>query len=172
MRRTSRPRADTPPPRLVVPTPNPQELPVTPTGPNRRQMLCGLAVAVAAPGVLAACSSPGEYQGSAASSTTTTGATGGGSVPLAQVPVGGGVIVTAAERPLLVVQPTAGTVKAFDASCPHAGTTVDPPQGGVITCPNHFSQFDAATGALRKGPAATGLTEVPARVVDGVVQVA
>jgi cytochrome b6-f complex iron-sulfur subunit len=144
---------------------------VTPTGPSRRQMLCGLAVAVAAPGVLAACSSPGEYQGSAASSTTTTGATGGGSIPLAQVPVGGGVIVTAAERPILVVQPTAGTVKAFDASCPHQGTTVDPPQAGVITCPNHFSQFDAATGAQRKGPATTGLTEVPTRVVDGVVQV-
>lgn len=145
---------------------------MSPTGPNRRQMLCGLAVAVAAPGVLAACSSPGEYQGAGASSTTTTGASGGGSIPLAQVPVGGGVIVTAGRRSILVVQPAAGTVKAFNASCPHAGTTVDPPEGGVITCPNHFSQFDAATGALRKGPAKNGLTEVPVRVADGVVQVA
>ncbi len=146
---------------------------MSPTGPSRRQMLCGLAAAVAAPGVLAACSSPGEYQpGPSGSATTTAAAAAGASVPLAQVPVGGGVIVTAGRRPILVVQPAAGTIKAFKAACPHAGTTVDPPQGGVITCPNHFSQFDAATGALRKGPATTGLTEVPARVVDGVVQVA
>jgi cytochrome b6-f complex iron-sulfur subunit len=91
-------------------------------------------------------------------------------VPLAQVPVGGGVILDRDAGPVLVVRPTAGTVKAFDATCPHAGTTVDPPQGGTITCPNHFSQFDAATGALRKGPASRGLAEVPVRVVDGVVR--
>ncbi|WP_433788015.1 Rieske (2Fe-2S) protein [Actinomycetospora sp. CA-101289] len=144
----------------------------TTTGPNRRTVLCGLAAALAAPAALAACSSPGEFQPGAPTTTAAPPAPGGGSgVPLAQVPVGGGTILTVGERPILVVQPTAGTVKAFDASCPHQGTTVDPPQAGVITCPNHFSQFDAATGAVRKGPADTGLVEVPARVVDGVVQV-
>jgi cytochrome b6-f complex iron-sulfur subunit len=142
----------------------------TTTGPSRRTVLCGLAVALAAPGALAACSSAGGQPGTP--TTTPAPAPGGaGGVPLAQVPVGGGTILTVGERPVLVVQPTAGTVKAFDASCPHQGTTVDPPQGGVITCPNHLSQFDAATGAVRQGPADTGLTEVPARVVDGVVQV-
>lgn len=141
----------------------------TTTGPSRRTVLCGLAAALAAPGALAACSSAGELQ--AGIPTTTPAPAPGGGVPLAQIPVGGGRVVTAGERPVLVVQPTAGTVKAFDATCPHQGTPVDPPQGGVITCPNHFSQFDAATGAVRKGPAETGLTEVPARVVDGVVQV-
>ncbi|HSK57732.1 MAG TPA: Rieske (2Fe-2S) protein [Actinomycetospora sp.] len=141
----------------------------TTTGPSRRTVLCGLAVALAAPGALAACSSAGEFQ--PGTPTTTSAAGGGAGVPLAEVPVGGGTILTVGERTVLVVQPTAGTVKAFDASCPHQGTTVDPPQGGVITCPNHLSQFDAATGAVRKGPADTGLTEVPARVVDGVVQV-
>ena len=143
----------------------------TTTGPNRRTVLCGLAAAFAAPGALAACSSdPGEFQ----PGTPTQAApqpTAGGGTPLAQVPVGGGTIVTKGEQTILLVQPTAGTVKGFDASCPHQGTTVDPPQNGVITCPNHFSQFDGATGALRKGPAATGLTEVPVRVVDGSVQV-
>jgi cytochrome b6-f complex iron-sulfur subunit len=143
----------------------------TTTGPNRRTVLCGLAAALAAPGALAACSSdPGEFQ----PGTPTQAApqpTAGGGTPLAQVPVGGGTIVTKGEQTILLVQPTAGTVKGFDASCPHQGTTVDPPQNGVITCPNHFSQFDGATGALRKGPAATGLTEVPVRVVDGSVQV-
>jgi cytochrome b6-f complex iron-sulfur subunit len=143
----------------------------TTTGPNRRAVLCGLAAALAAPGALAACSSDaGEFQ----PGTPTQAApqpTAGGGTPLAQVPVGGGTIVTKGEQTILLVQPTAGTVKGFDASCPHQGTTVDPPQNGVITCPNHFSQFDGATGALRKGPAATGLTEVPVRVVDGSVQV-
>ena len=133
--------------------------------PNRRQVLCGLAVALIAPGALAACSS----------SSTPTGSTPqapGGSVPLAQVPVGGGTIITGASGPVLVVQPTAGTVKAFNASCPHQGTTVDPPQGGTIICPNHFSQFDASTGALKRGPAQTGLEEVAASVVNGNVQLA
>ncbi|MDF2977943.1 MAG: hypothetical protein K0S40_2671 [Actinomycetospora sp.] len=143
----------------------------TTTGPSRRTVLCGLAAALAAPGALAACSSAGEFQPGTPTTTPAPAPGGGSGVPLAQVPVGGGTIVTFGERPVLVVQPTAGAVKAFDASCPHRGTPVDPPQGGVITCPNHFSQFDAATGAVRKGPADTGLTEVPARVVDGVVQV-
>ena len=133
-------------------------------------MICGLAAVLAAPGVLAACSSgDGEYEG--AQSTTTTDVPAGASVPLAQVPVGGGTLVRTDGDPVLVVQPTPGTVKAFDAKCPHQGTTVDPPQGGVITCPNHFSQFDAATGALRRGPAQTGLTEVPVRVPGDTVQV-
>ena len=143
-----------------------------PTAPSRRTLLCGATAtlaALAAPGALAACSSePGEYEPGA---TTTTTAPPGGGTPLSQIPVGGGTIVTVGERPILLVQPTAGTVRAFDASCPHRGTTVDPPQNGVITCPNHFSQFDAATGALRKGPADRGLTEVPAVVANGTVRV-
>lgn len=137
-----------------------------PTAPTRRTVLCGFAAALAAPGLLAACSVGG---GAAAPAATPTPG-GGSGVPLAQVPLGGGTIVTVGDRPILVVQPTAGTVRAFDATCPHQGTIVDPPQGGVITCPNHFSQFDAATGALRRGPATRGLTEVPARVVGGTVQ--
>lgn len=144
----------------------------TTTGPNRRTVLCGLAAALAAPGALAACSSsPGEFQPGTPTQAAPQSPAAAGGTPLAQVPVGGGTIVTKGEQTILLVQPTAGTVKGFDASCPHQGTTVDPPQNGVITCPNHFSQFDAATGALRKGPADQGLTEVPVRVVDGSVQV-
>ena len=155
---------------------------MSPTGPSRRQVLCGLAVALAAPGALAACSSggggapaptaaPSTPGAPPAPTTTTTTAGSAPGVPLDRVPVGGGTVVTVGERSVLLVQPTAGTVKAFDATCPHQGATVAPPEGGVITCPAHFSQFEVATGAVRKGPADTGLTEVPARVVDGVVQV-
>ena len=141
----------------------------TTTGPNRRTILCGLAAALAAPGALAACSSDaGEFQPGTPSATPAPAARPAGAArrwPRSRSAAGRSS--RRASRPILLVQPTAGTVKGFDASCPHQGTTVDPPQDGVITCPNHFSQFDAATGALRKGPAATGLTEVPVRVVDG-----
>lgn len=125
---------------------------------TRRRVLCGLAAALAAPGaasVLAACGS----------GTTTPAET-----PLAEIPVGGGTLVQGATGPVLLVQPTAGVVRAYDAHCPHQGTAVDPPVNGVVTCPNHFSQFDAATGALRRGPARTGLTPVASTVVNGVVR--
>ena len=90
---------------------------------------------------------------------------------MAQVPVGGGALVRGSQTAVLVVQPSPGVFRGYDASCPHQGTVVDPPVDGVITCPNHFSQFDAATGALRKGPANRGLTEVPVSVVGDTVRV-
>jgi len=40
--------------------------------------------------------------------------------------------------------------------CTHAGCTVDF-QSGVIACPCHGSEFDANTGAVLRGPAATPL---------------
>ncbi|MEJ2887358.1 Rieske (2Fe-2S) protein [Actinomycetospora aeridis] len=139
----------------------------TTTGPSRRTVLCGLAVALGAPAALAACSSGGAPAAAPASPEPTAA----GGTPVARIPVGGGTVTTVGDRTILLVQPTAGQFKGFDASCPHQGTTVDPPENGVITCPNHFSQFDAATGAVRKGPAETGLTEVPVSVANGTVQV-
>lgn len=124
--------------------------------PTRRQVLCGLAAALAAPGVLAACSSAPA---------------GPASTPLADIPVGGGRVVRGSTGAVLLVQPTAGTVRGFDARCPHQGTAVDAPVDGVVVCPNHDSRFDAATGAVEKGPATRGLTEVPVSVVGDAVQV-
>ena len=48
--------------------------------------------------------------------------------------------------------------------CPHAGVTVDAPEGGTITCPGHGSIFDATTGDMKKGPATSGLTKVAVEV--------
>jgi Rieske Fe-S protein len=83
------------------------------------------------------------------------------------VPQGGGLVV---DQPgggkLLLVRSSASDVKAFNAACTHQGTTVDVPKNGTITCPNHGSQFDAATGALKKGPATRGLSAVSVKV-DG-----
>ena len=88
------------------------------------------------------------------------------------MPVGSGVVVSGASGPVLITQPTAGTVKAYSAVCPHQGATINPPQGATIRCPRHGSEFSATTGALEKGPAKRGLTEVPTRVVDGNVVLA
>ncbi len=81
--------------------------------------------------------------------------------PAASVPEGSGVLVDMpGNAQLLVVQPRPGEFRAFNPSCPHVGSLVNPPAGGVITCPLHGSTFDPSTGAVRKGPATSGLTEV------------
>ncbi|HEV2780818.1 MAG TPA: Rieske (2Fe-2S) protein [Actinophytocola sp.] len=153
--------------------------PTTDQARPRRDVLCGLVVALLAPGALtAACGGSGSG-GGGGSTPTGGGGTGGGGAggqalaAVADVPEGGGLVV---DKPgggkLLLVRPDADTVKAFNAACPHQGTTVDPPQGGTITCPNHGSQFDGATGAVKKGPAETDLAEVQVKVEGGSVVLA
>jgi Rieske Fe-S protein len=44
------------------------------------------------------------------------------------------------------------------------GAIVNVPQGGVITCPAHGSQFNPGTGAVEQGPASTGLTPVAVKI--------
>ena len=146
-------------------------------GLTRRRALCGLVVALAAPGVLAACSSSESTGGGTAApapsgAPSPTGTPAPAGTPVSSIPVGSGTVVDGPNGPVLLVQPTAGVIKAYNASCPHQGTTVDPPEGGTITCPNHGSQFDATSGALKKGPAETGLTPISTRVVNGQVQFA
>ncbi|WP_199444189.1 Rieske (2Fe-2S) protein [Umezawaea beigongshangensis] len=145
------------------------------TQPNRRSVLCGLAAAVAVPGgLLVACGdsgSTGAARTSAAGGTSAAAPTGGGAasglVALADVPVGGGVVVDGPSGDKLVVTRVSDTeVKAFDASCTHQGVLVGEPAGGTISCPAHGSQFDATSGGVKKGPATKPLTEVPV-AVDG-----
>jgi cytochrome b6-f complex iron-sulfur subunit len=155
------------------------------TGPveiPRRNVVCGmLALGVLGTGVLAGCGGDEEAPSSADSTTaagdassapapsasqTSGTATGGKALAqLADVPVGGGVVVVASSGSRVVLtQPTAGTVKAFQAACTHQGTTVRAPQNGVITCPNHGSQFNASDGAVRRGPAKEPLPAVTVKV--------
>ena len=83
--------------------------------------------------------------------------------PASDVPVGQAASFTdpSSGDPSIVIQPKAGTFVAFDAVCPHAGCPVgyDAAQK-VLVCPCHGSQFNAATGAVEVGPAATGLTKL------------
>jgi thiosulfate dehydrogenase (quinone) large subunit len=58
--------------------------------------------------------------------------------------------------PDIVVHESSGRYSAHSAVCTHAGCTVGY-SGGQLVCPCHGSIFDAATGAVIQGPAATPL---------------
>ena len=91
--------------------------------------------------------------------------------PAKDVPVGGAASFTdpGSGDPSIVIQATAGKFVAFDAVCPHAGCTVGyDNSAGLLVCPCHGSQFNAATGAVESGPAPTGLNPITiARGGDG-----
>ncbi len=72
----------------------------------------------------------------------------------------------ASGAPIVVSQPTAGTVVAFSAICTHMGCTVAP-AGARFACPCHGSMYDAATGAVLKGPAPQPLAKVAVHVDGG-----
>jgi thiosulfate dehydrogenase (quinone) large subunit len=83
--------------------------------------------------------------------------------PAADVPVGQAASFQdpATGDPSIVIQPRSGQFVAFDAVCPHAGCTVGyDPTSKMIICPCHGSQFNASTGAVEVGPAATGLKRI------------
>ena len=106
------------------------------------------ATAAATPGHSAAAATPGK---------TPPGTAVG---PASDVPVGQAASFQdpATGDPAIVIRPSSGTFLAFDAVCPHAGCTVGyDPSAKVIICPCHGSQFNASTGAVEVGPAASGL---------------
>lgn len=129
---------------------------------TRRAVLaggCGAACAVA----LTACTGYGAGGPAAAPAPAPVPATGraGAAAPalaaVADVPVGGGVVLAA--QGLVVTQPEAGTFKAFSATCTHQGCAVTEVTGGTINCPCHGSRFAVADGAPTAGPAKKPLPE-------------
>jgi len=151
----------------VEPT-TPTNTPATGTR-SRRDVLCGLMVALVAPGALVAACSDG---GSSSSGTTTTGGgstpAGGGSAQglaaVADIPDGSGLIIDNPAGGKILLARTGEEVKAYDAACTHMGTIVGAPKDGVATCPNHGSEFDTASGAVKKGPATQPLPTIDVKV--------
>lgn len=155
--------------------------PAVSTEVGRRVVLLG-AGAVGVAGVLAACGGgddPGAATDTAspeASPSTPAGSpaqppsaapseTGSGGTPLAataDIPVGGGLVVSAEQ--VVVTQPAAGEFKAFTSICTHQGCEVSRVESGVISCPCHGSQYSAADGSVSRGPAAAPLAEVAVTV--------
>ena len=151
--------------------------PTAPTTPHscdgcldRREVLvrAGLVtMGVAAAGVLAACGgsdTPTEDAPPAASG----GAPAGALAQVSDIPVGGAISAKDADgKPIILVQPEAGTVVALSAVCTHQQCTVAP-EDDELRCPCHGSVFDL-TGANVSGPAPSPLTEVDVHVSNGAV---
>jgi nitrite reductase/ring-hydroxylating ferredoxin subunit len=139
---------------------------------DRRGLLLAAGLAATATVTLAGCGS--DSSGGAAEAAPPKKDTGGGlpagdGVPagaltlVSKVPVGGGVAVD--DGKVVVVQPTGGTFKAYDASCTHKGVKLPAPgSDGVIQCPAHNAKFRAADGSVVKGPAEKALSAIPVKV--------
>ena len=87
---------------------------------------------------------------------------------LADIPVGGGLAATLDGKPILLAQPTEGTVVAFSAICTHQGCKVEP-AATEFDCPCHQSRYDLATGEVLGGPAPRALDPVTVTVAGDVV---
>jgi Rieske Fe-S protein len=151
---------------------------------TRRCVLLGAGVLGAA-GVLTACSTaPVPYDANGAgqapgTTPTSAAASGMGSQPSSSasamnggsgnasgqmgtvlgmasaVPVGGGMVFTAAQ--VVVTQPTKGVYKAFSAVCTHVGCVCNVVANGTINCPCHGSKFKITDGSVVTGPAPSPL---------------
>jgi len=135
----------------------------------RRQVLLTGGVVAAAAAVTAACST-GSSSPATSSASQPSAASASTSIPAAQVPVGGGVVLQTV--PVVVTQPQAGQFKAFSAVCTHQGCTVAGVQDGVIVCPCHGSTFSITDGSVQGGPAPTALPSVGVTVSGSNVVVA
>lgn len=82
----------------------------------------------------------------------------------ADVPVGGGVVLK--NDPYVVVQPVAGTFKAYSRACTHSGCNVSSVREDGIHCACHGSLFALADGSVVQGPAQTPLPQATVSV-DG-----
>jgi Rieske Fe-S protein len=146
---------------------------------SRRALLAGACAACAA--TLAGCARYGTSQGlagspagapayggptSAGTGSAATGSAGGGAANVlastAEIPVGGGTILTA--QKIVITQPQAGTYHAFTAICTHLGCIVNSVSGGTINCPCHGSKYSIVNGSVVNGPAPLPLAAVSIKV--------
>lgn len=77
------------------------------------------------------------------------GSDGGTTVPVADVPIGSGIIVGS----YVITQPTEGTFEAFSSRCTHQGLPVQQVTDAAIVCGHHGSTFSLADGSVITGPA-------------------
>ena len=151
-------------------------------GASRRAVLLGAGVA----GLLAACGSgetpttppattpattnPNPNANAAASpGPTNPPAEDPNAIKAADIPVGSGAIYP--NQKVVVTQPTAGSFKAFDATCTHQGCLVTEVSGDTITCACHGSEYKVADGSVVRGPATRALMPKTATVNGATITV-
>lgn len=136
---------------------------------RRKVLTTGAAVAGAAAGAVAltACGSDSTPSGSTAAPPAA--APGETLTALSDLQVGQAKAAKTADGKDVIVTRTAeGTAAAFSAICTHQGCAVVP-EGAELKCPCHNSIFDAATGAVKKGPADQPLPSIAVKVTNGQV---
>jgi cytochrome b6-f complex iron-sulfur subunit len=146
----------------------------------RRQMLLGAGIGGVA--LLAACGSSGKSNSGGSSPDTggasTGGATGGSStggttkgiIALSAVPSNSSVSVKDSTGRILLITLSGGKLTALDSTCTHMQCTVAP-DGTILQCPCHGSQY-SLTGSVLRGPAPAPLAVVSVKVVGGQVVLA
>jgi cytochrome b6-f complex iron-sulfur subunit len=148
-----------------------------PTLTRRTVLVAGMTAAGAAgAAIVAGCSNGSKAAAGSGGTTGSGGSASSGSTPAAgatlakvsDIPVGNAISATLDGQPILISQPVAGTVVAFTAICTHQGCTVAP-AGKEFHCPCHGSVYDAATGAVKQGPAPAALAKIPTHIADGEV---
>jgi cytochrome b6-f complex iron-sulfur subunit len=88
------------------------------------------------------------------------------------LPVGQGKIVSAGDKPVILVHTAQGGVKGFSAICTHLGCIVNWQQSrGFIQCPCHDGRFNPVTGAVISGPPPRPLSPVPVSIENGKIYV-
>lgn len=138
-----------------------------------RRGALGAGAAVAGAAALAACGSGKSNSPlNSSSSSSSSSALAAGGQPLAKladIAVGGAVSASLSDgSPIIVSRPTAASAACFSAKCTHMGCTVKP-QGTLLQCPCHGSQYNLSTGAVLRGPAPSPLPRVPVHVTGGEV---
>ena len=136
---------------------------------TRRDVVRGTALGAVAVPLVAACGSGGQSPSGDSGSGGAAQGSGPVKVPVADVPVDGGTVLSGAE--LVVTQPSKGQFKAFSAVCTHQGCLVNEVTDGRILCPCHGSAFSIEDGSVLGGPAPKPLPEAQATVKNGKVVV-
>lgn len=149
---------------------------------SRRTVLAGAGVVVggvAGSSVLAACGGSDSPSSNGSASAPAGGAAGSGGAPsgaagiaaLSSIPDGSTVAVENPNGGTVLLTRTGNTVTGLNAKCTHQGCTVAP-QGAVLNCPCHGSQFQPGSGAVLSGPATEPLAKVNVAVSNGQVTLA
>jgi len=127
---------------------------------SRRSMIGGCVVTVAA-GITGYLVAHDKWSTTTKGTARSYNSSGNGQflAHLSQVPSGGGGLILAQDK-VVLVRGEGGAVHGLSAICTHQGCTVGSVQNGIISCPCHGSEFNAQTGAVVQGPATRPLPAV------------